>query len=265
MAAMIGVDPHKASHKAVVIDQAEMALGELRVRSGTGQLERLLGWAAKWPERTWAVEGAGGLAYLLAQQLIAAGERVVDVLPKVAARVRLLATGSTSKNDPNDARSVAVAALRSLSMIEAAEQAGELVPGGISGQIYAAGVAKLLDDFAPDGAAATARYELALEFLADWRRIDEQMHDTKRRSLVSGTVWIATSLPGRLTRRSWPLEVRCRDLPSIGVREVHAGDVCDLAQGARHLFEAGTICPDHQNGGSAGRDAFLAERSCESA
>jgi hypothetical protein len=141
----------------------------------------------------------------------------------------------------------------------------ELVPGGISGQIYAAGVAKLLDDFAPDGAAATARYELALEFLADWRRIDEQMHDTKRRSLVSGTVWIATSLPGRLTRRSWPLEVRCRDLPSIGVREVHAGDVCDLAQGARHLFEAGTICPDHQNGGSAGRDAFLAERSCESA
>jgi transposase len=100
MAAMIGVDPHKASHKAVVIDQAEMALGELRVRSGTGQLERLLGWAAKWPERTWAVEGAGGLAYLLAQQLIAAGERVVDVPPKVAARVRLLATGSTSKNDP---------------------------------------------------------------------------------------------------------------------------------------------------------------------
>ena len=77
------------------------------------QLERLVGWAASFGERTWAVEGAGGLGYLLAQQLVAAGERVVDVQPKLAARVRLLATGETNKNDPNDARSVAVAALRS--------------------------------------------------------------------------------------------------------------------------------------------------------
>ena len=33
--------------------------------------------------------------------------------PKLAARVRLLPTGNTGKNDPNDALSVAVAALRS--------------------------------------------------------------------------------------------------------------------------------------------------------
>jgi hypothetical protein len=38
---------------------------------------------------------------------------VVDVQPKLGARVRLLASGDTNKNDPNDARSVAVAALRS--------------------------------------------------------------------------------------------------------------------------------------------------------
>jgi transposase len=37
------------------------------------------------------VEGAGGLGHLLAQQLVAAGERVLDVQPKLAARVRLLA------------------------------------------------------------------------------------------------------------------------------------------------------------------------------
>jgi hypothetical protein len=42
-----------------------------------------------------------------------AGERVLDVQPKLGARVRLLASGNVSKNDPNDARSVAVAALRS--------------------------------------------------------------------------------------------------------------------------------------------------------
>ena len=50
---------------------------------------------------------------MLAQQLVAAGEVVLDVQPKMAARVRLLASGNTNKNDPNDARSVAVAALRS--------------------------------------------------------------------------------------------------------------------------------------------------------
>ena len=66
-----------------------------------------------WPERAWAVEGAGGLGHMLAQQLLSAGERVLDVQPKLAARVRLLATGNTNKNDPNDVRSVAVAALRS--------------------------------------------------------------------------------------------------------------------------------------------------------
>jgi transposase len=111
MAVMIGVDPHKGSH-TVVLDVDEQFLGELRVRSASNQLERLLEWAAPFDERMWAIEGAGGLGYLLAQQLVAAGERVVDVQPKLAARVRLLATGDTNKNDPNDARSVAVAALR---------------------------------------------------------------------------------------------------------------------------------------------------------
>jgi hypothetical protein len=65
------------------------------------------------------VEGAGGVGHLLAKQLLAAGERVLDVPPKLAARVRLLATRDISKNDSNDARSVAVAALRSAEVREA--------------------------------------------------------------------------------------------------------------------------------------------------
>ena len=85
-AVMIGNDPHKASHTAVVISGAEEPLGELRVRAGAAQAERLLAWAAAWPERTWAVEGAGGLGHLLAQQLLSAGERVLDVQPKLGAR-----------------------------------------------------------------------------------------------------------------------------------------------------------------------------------
>ena len=88
-------------------------LGQVRVRASAAQAERLLAWAAAWPERTWAVEGADGLGHLLAQELVAAGERVLDVQPKLAARVRLLAAGAVNKNDPNDARSVAIVALRS--------------------------------------------------------------------------------------------------------------------------------------------------------
>lgn len=57
--------------------------------------------------------GAGGLGHLLDWQLVAAGELVLDVQPKLGARVRLLATGDSNKNDPDDAYSVAVAALRS--------------------------------------------------------------------------------------------------------------------------------------------------------
>src|SRR5450631_673661 len=119
-AVMIGVDPHKGSHTAVAIGSAEEPLGELRVRASAAQAGQLVAWAADWPERTWAVEGAGGLGHLLAQQLVAAGERVLDVQPKLGARVRLLATGDTNKNDPNDARSVAVAALRSATPREVA-------------------------------------------------------------------------------------------------------------------------------------------------
>ena len=85
-AVMIGVDPHKGSHTAVAIGAAEEPLGSLRVRASAGQAQRLVTWAAKWPERTWAVEGAGGLGHLLAQQLVAAGERVLDVQPKLGAR-----------------------------------------------------------------------------------------------------------------------------------------------------------------------------------
>src|SRR6185437_8063409 len=83
-AVMIGVDPHKGSHTAVAIGAAEELLGQVRVRAGTAQARQLLAWAAPWPERAWAVEGAGGLGHLLAQQLVAAGERVLDVPPKLA-------------------------------------------------------------------------------------------------------------------------------------------------------------------------------------
>src|SRR5438067_3701930 len=119
---MIGIDPHKSSHTAVAIGLGEERLGDLQVRACPSQAGQLLAWAQEWPERAWAIEGAAGLGHLLAQQLVAAGERVLDVPPKLAARVRLLQAGDTNKNDPNDALSVAVAALRSKARREVAAE-----------------------------------------------------------------------------------------------------------------------------------------------
>ncbi len=215
VAVMIGVDPHKGSHTAVVIGAAEEPLGELRVRASAGQAQRLLAWAAAWPERTWAIEGAAGLGHLLAQQLLAAGERVLDVQPKLGARVRLLAAGAVNKNDPNDARSVAVAALRSPSQREvgADDHAAvlkvwskrhrdlgrtrtqavcrlhavlcELIPGGVSKRLTAAHAAGLLQARTPSGAVEAARCELAAAFVEDLRRIDAQMRDAKKKLTVA--------------------------------------------------------------------------------
>jgi transposase len=109
---IIGVDPHRGSHVAVVLDDHEQIHDELAVTANRLQRQRLLDWAAGYQPRVWAIEGAAGTGALLAQQLVAAGEDVVDVPPALAARVRLLDNEQRSKTDRHDARSVAVAARR---------------------------------------------------------------------------------------------------------------------------------------------------------
>ena len=69
-------------------------------------------YAKTWPDRVWAVEGANGAGRPLAQRLLEAGEQVVDVPAKLAARVRLFDTGHNRKTDALDAHSVAVVAVR---------------------------------------------------------------------------------------------------------------------------------------------------------
>ena len=156
-------------------------------------------------------QGAGGLGHLLAQQLVAIGERVLDVQPKLASRVRLLQAGDTNKNDPNDALSVAVAALRSRAcrpvaaddyravlkvwskrhrdLARARNQVAcrlhavlcDLVPGGHPKELSAAQAARILEQASPSGAVALARAELAAEFLADLRHLDAQLRDTRKK------------------------------------------------------------------------------------
>jgi transposase len=210
---MIGIDPHKGSHTAVALDVDESRLGQLRVPASTDQVPQLLRWAQRWPRRVWAVEGARGLGHLLAQQLIAAGERVLDVQPKLAARVRLLNTGQVNKNDPNDARSVAIAALRAAAIRDVVAEDDEaavmklwarrhrdlsrargrvacqlhavlcdLVPGGFSGrEITAAQATAVISAIKPSSAVTAGRLELAKELLTEMRHLDQLRKDTKQR------------------------------------------------------------------------------------
>ncbi len=113
MTVMIGIDPHKATHTAVAINGDEVVLDEFTLRASTGQADRLCDWASEFKSRQWAIESANGLGFLLARQLVSAGETVFDVAPVLASRVRVLGSGRSQKNDANDARSVAIAALRS--------------------------------------------------------------------------------------------------------------------------------------------------------
>ena len=107
---MIGIDPHKRSHTAVVVDCFETVVDTIRVDADRHQRSRLLLWASRFEPRTWAVEGATGMGAMLAQQLVGAGEHVVDVPPRLSSRVRLLERGRIDKSDPNDARSAAIVA-----------------------------------------------------------------------------------------------------------------------------------------------------------
>jgi hypothetical protein len=56
MNVMIGVDPHKRSHTATMLDRDERELRRIKVRAGHHQVGELLAWADGVRPRTWAVE-----------------------------------------------------------------------------------------------------------------------------------------------------------------------------------------------------------------
>ena len=211
MSVIIGVDPHKASHTAVAIGGDEREVAKVTVRATRQQTVKLLAWAEPFAERTWAIESAGGLGYLLAQQLVDAGEVVLDVPPTLASRVRVLGTGRSEKNDPNDAFSVAIAALRSRSLrtVEQADHTeimrllakrnhdlgrlraklicrlhnalADLSPGGIAKELYVSDANRLLGSFEPATPIEHMRHQLALELVDDVVRLDEQIKESHRR------------------------------------------------------------------------------------
>jgi transposase len=212
MKVLIGVDPHKASVATAVIDEARGDLLERasfpQNRAGLRSLER---WARRFPERRWAVENAGGLGRHLAGRLAAAGESVVDVPPKLSAKVRVLSSGNARKNDGVDALATALAASRNgrLAAVdhEAASEAlrllserredlvaertralnrlhallRDLVPGGVAGKLSAHRAARILRGIRPQSSSSRVRRRLASEVLRDIRTLDRKIADLNGR------------------------------------------------------------------------------------
>ncbi len=87
---IIGIDPHKGSHTAAAVDRDKVVIDTIRVEADRDQRARLLTWAARSGPRSKAVEGATGMGALLVQQLVAAGEHVVDVPPKLSLGIDLV-------------------------------------------------------------------------------------------------------------------------------------------------------------------------------
>src|SRR5437763_577568 len=105
---VIGVDVHKHSLTAVAVDEAGRQLDELTVAYPD---EVLLVWAARLGERLWAVEDCRHVTRALERRLLAEGEELVRVPPKLTGAARG-AGKERGKSDPIDALAVARIALR---------------------------------------------------------------------------------------------------------------------------------------------------------
>lgn len=202
---VIGIDPHRGSHAAAVLDGDEQVQAVLQLLANGQQRQRLLSWASEFIPRLWAVEGATGTGALLAQQLVAAGETVLDVPPKLAARVRLLDNNHSDKTDSHDARSAAIVALRNSrlrrvsledhsavlrllakrhhDLIAARTRAicrlhttvTFLVEGHLPRRLRAERAARILASIHPSNAIAVERKALARDLLAEVRRLDREL------------------------------------------------------------------------------------------
>jgi transposase len=108
-----GRGPHKANHTVAAANQVGRQLSHATSRgTRTSDHQELIGWARqRWPERTWAVEDCRHVAGRLLADLLAAGEQVVLVPPRLMATARQ-ASRVPGKSDPIDALAVARAALQ---------------------------------------------------------------------------------------------------------------------------------------------------------
>ena len=198
---VIGMDPHKRSVTIEVMSADESVLGGGRFTTDAAGYSAMLERVAFWPHRVWAIEGCNGIGRHIAHRLLADGEEVIDVPPKLSARARVFSTGQGRKTDATDAHSVALVGTRmaGLHPVVADEQREilrllvdrrrsigeehtrkvsqlhalllELIPGGAKKDLSAAQAKKLLAGVRPRDVVGKTRKRVAAELVADLERL----------------------------------------------------------------------------------------------
>jgi transposase len=239
---LIGIDPHKSTHTATAVEPAtNREVASIRIDATLREYRRMLTWAARWPQRRWAIENAEGLGRHLASWLLARGEHVVDVPSTATARVRQLSRGGGRKNDRIDAAAAAcVAALQGDARPLAAEGTADalavlderrvnlaqarvravnqlhallraLLAGGAPTELSAAKAGALLRSVRPSGETERVRKAVAGDLVAEIRSLDTRMKSSAKAiaelvgtsgSTLTATVGIGPIIAGRLIGRT---------------------------------------------------------------
>ena len=228
---VIGIDPAKRSHAFEIIDGNEVTLAAAVIVNDNAGYRDMLAAGRRWPDRQWAVEGAGGVGRQLAQRLVSDGETVIDVPAKLSTRVRAMTTGHGRKNDPIDARAVAIVGLRNHSLTRVSpddetvalrlmsERRRDLVrtrtqtvnrlhqllmiPAGAQRSLTASKARTLLATVRPRDVAGKARRQLAADYIDDVIICDRKLKALDKRIAeavkASGTSLTTTKGIGPIT------------------------------------------------------------------
>jgi transposase len=203
---LISVDPHKASNTLAVMDPVSRSVLESSRFENTSEgYKELKAFIRPWSRRRFAVEGCHGAGRSLSQRLVADGEFVIDVPPKLAARVRVFSQGHGRKTDRDDAISIGLVALdgvgvqrvqlddatvslrllcdRREELVALRTQAvcrlhrllAELTPGGVRRELSASSAAAVLIRLRPRDAVDKVRRQLAVAHVGDVRVLDRKI------------------------------------------------------------------------------------------
>ena len=179
----------------------EAVLGGGRFATDATGYKAMLAYGRRFAQRTWAIEGCQGIGRHIANRLLADGEQVVDVPPKLSARARIFATGQGRKTDQTDAHSIALVGTRMSGLrpvvddeqltvlrilVDRRRALGEdhtrmvsqlhqllleLIPGGAKKDLSAAQAKALLATVCPRDTAGKTRRRVAAELIADLEAI----------------------------------------------------------------------------------------------
>ena len=225
---VVGMDPHKRSVTIEVMTADEAVVGGGRFGTDAAGFIALRRYVSQFPDRVWAIEGCAGIGHHVAVRLLAAGEDVVDVPPKLSARTRVFATGQGRKTDATDAHSVALVGTRMAGLrpvvndeqlavlrvlVDRRRSLGEdhtrmvaqlhqllleLIPGGAKKDLSAAQAKAILAKVRPRDTVGKTRRRVAAELVADLERIHarKKAADRELTELLAATGPTLTDLPG---------------------------------------------------------------------